>query len=69
MRRRKVIKYKRKRTGKTNYKKRLSILKSKKHRLVIRKSLNNTCITSACDIVSYITKKEIKYWFQHIPVK
>ncbi len=37
----KFLQYKRKRIGKTNYKKRLGILKSKKYRLVIRKSLNN----------------------------
>ena len=33
--------YRRKREGKTNYKKRLTLLLSKKPRLVIRKSLNN----------------------------
>ena len=37
----KTIYYRRKRSGLTNYKKRLSLLLSKKPRLVIRKSLNN----------------------------
>jgi len=36
-----VIAYRRKREGKTNYKKRLKLLLSKKPRLVIKKSLNN----------------------------
>ena len=36
-----TIPYRRKREGKTNYKKRLRLLLSKKHRLVIRKSLKN----------------------------
>jgi len=40
----KTIRLKRKRQGKTNYKKRLAMLKSKKNRLVIRKSLNNIII-------------------------
>lgn len=39
-----TLKLKRRRQGKTNYKKRLSILKSGKPRLVIRKSLTNTYI-------------------------
>ena len=34
------MQFKRRRLGKTNYKKRLSLLKSKKPRLVVRKSLN-----------------------------
>jgi large subunit ribosomal protein L18 len=37
----KKIKYRRKREGKTNYKKRLTLLLSKKPRLVIRRSTNN----------------------------
>tara|TARA_Y100000034_G_scaffold133672_1_gene199824 strand:+ start:898 stop:1443 length:546 start_codon:yes stop_codon:yes gene_type:complete len=36
-----TVKYRRKREGKTNYKKRLGYLKSENPRLVIRKSLNN----------------------------
>ena len=35
------VKYKRKREGKTDYRKRILLLKSRKLRLVIRKSLNN----------------------------
>ncbi len=38
-----VMPYRRKREGRTNYKKRLSLLKSGKHRLVIRRS--NTALT------------------------
>ena len=38
----KVIPFRRKREKKTNYKKRLSLLTSRKLRLVIRKSVNNT---------------------------
>ena len=37
-----TLPYRRKRQGLTNYKKRLNLIKSKKNRLVIRKSLNNT---------------------------
>ena len=44
MRRRYTLKFKRRREGKTNYKKRFSILKSRKPRLVIKKSLTNTYI-------------------------
>jgi len=36
-----ILPYKRKRQGKTDYKKRLALLKSGKARLVIRKALNN----------------------------
>tara|TARA_Y100000310_G_scaffold342571_1_gene446366 strand:- start:271 stop:768 length:498 start_codon:yes stop_codon:yes gene_type:complete len=36
-----ILPYKRKRTGKTNYKKRLNLLKSRKLRLVVRKALKN----------------------------
>lgn len=39
-----TLKYKRRRQGKTNYKKRLNTLKSAKPRLVIRKSLTNMYI-------------------------
>ena len=38
----KRVEYRRKRKGKTNYKKRLNLLLSKKPRLVIRKTLTNT---------------------------
>ncbi len=38
---RSVIKFRRKREGKTNYKKRLELLKAKQTRLVVRKSLKN----------------------------
>lgn len=41
MRKLTILSYKRRRKGKTNYHKRLSLLKSEKIRLVIRKSLNN----------------------------
>jgi large subunit ribosomal protein L18 len=44
MRQRYTLKYRRRREGKTNYKKRISIIKSGKHRLVIRKSLTNMYI-------------------------
>lgn len=40
-RKRKSVQYRRKREGKTNYKKRLTLLLSKKPRLVVRNSLNN----------------------------
>lgn len=33
-----IVQYRRKRNGKTDYKKRLNLLKSKRHRLVVRKS-------------------------------
>ncbi len=39
-----TVQYRRKREGKTNYKKRLKILKANKPRLVIRKSLKNIII-------------------------
>lgn len=44
MRKTKIIQFKRKRKGLTNYKKRLDLLKSKKPRLTIRKSLKNLII-------------------------
>ncbi len=45
-----AVPYRRKREGKTNYHKRLSLLKSGKMRLVIRKSLKNT----KAQIVEYV---------------
>ena len=45
----KRVEYRRKRAGKTNYKKRLKLLLSKKPRLVIRKTLTNTIV----QIVNY----------------
>ena len=36
-----ILSYKRKREGKTDYRKRLKLLKSDKLRFVVRKSLNN----------------------------
>jgi len=39
-----TLAYRRKREGKTNYKKRLTLLKGAKHRLVVRKSLNATSL-------------------------
>ena len=45
----KRVEYRRKRAGKTNYKKRLNLLLSKKPRLVIRKTLTNTIV----QIVNY----------------
>jgi len=47
-----AVKFKRKREGKTHYKKRLKILKSNKPRLVIRKSLKNI----QANIVAYYPK-------------
>jgi large subunit ribosomal protein L18 len=47
-----TVDYKRKRSGLTNYRKRLRLLKSEKLRLVIRKSLNNLVIQA----VSYDSK-------------
>jgi len=44
MTRRIVVPYKRKKEGKTNYHKRLSLLKSNKLRLVVRKSLKNVTV-------------------------
>lgn len=44
MRKTKLVQFKRKRKGLTNYKKRLALLKSKKPRLTIRKSLKNLII-------------------------
>lgn len=44
MRKLKILSYKRKREGKTDYKKRLSLLKSKKTRFVVRKSLKNILV-------------------------
>jgi large subunit ribosomal protein L18 len=44
MKKRYTLKYRRRREGKTNYKKRISILKSGKRRLVIRKSLTSIYI-------------------------
>jgi len=38
-----ALPFKRKRTGKTNYRKRIKILLASKPRLVVRKSLNNIC--------------------------
>jgi large subunit ribosomal protein L18 len=39
-----IVNFKRRRTEKTNYKKRLALLKSEKARLVIRKSLSNISV-------------------------
>ncbi len=47
----KKVNYRRKREGKTNYKKRLKLLLSKKPRLVIRRSLNNISL----QIIEYQT--------------
>ena len=44
MKKTKTVQYKRKREGKTDYKKRLKLLASKKPRLVIRKSLKNITV-------------------------
>ena len=44
MRKTKFVPYKRKKEGKTDYKKRLTLLKSGKLRLVIRKSLKNVSV-------------------------
>lgn len=45
----KRVEYRRKRKGKTNYKKRLKLLLAKKHRIVIRKFLS----TTTAQIISY----------------
>tara|TARA_Y100000310_G_scaffold344294_1_gene456257 strand:+ start:1919 stop:2413 length:495 start_codon:yes stop_codon:yes gene_type:complete len=44
MRKIKFVKYRRKREGRTDYKKRLALLKSSKLRLIIRKSLKNITV-------------------------
>ncbi|BBL45913.1 50S ribosomal protein L18 [Nanobdella aerobiophila] len=44
-----IVKYRRRRENKTDYRKRLKLLKSRKLRLVVRKSLNNI----QCQIVQY----------------
>ncbi|MBL7051634.1 MAG: 50S ribosomal protein L18 [Nanoarchaeota archaeon] len=44
MKRKKFVQYRRKREGKTNYRKRLELLKSMKLRLVVRKSLRNVIV-------------------------
>jgi large subunit ribosomal protein L18 len=44
-----IIPHKRKRSGRTDYKQRLKLLKSGEHRLVVRKSLNNIM----CQIIQY----------------
>src|SRR3989344_9315010 len=44
MRRKKFLPKKRRMDGKTNYKKRLKLIGSKKHRLVIRKMLNSISV-------------------------
>ncbi len=46
-----VIPHRRKREGKTDYRQRLSLLKSGKHRLVVRRSNNNII----CQIINYET--------------
>ncbi|MAG18021.1 MAG: 50S ribosomal protein L18 [Candidatus Diapherotrites archaeon] len=46
------VKFRRRRESKTNYKKRLGLLKSNKDRLVVRKSNNST----VCEIVTYKTE-------------
>lgn len=46
-----IVPHRRRREQKTNYKTRLSLLKSNKNRLVVRKSLNNF----ACQIIKYET--------------
>ncbi len=50
-----TIRYKRRRQGKTNYKKRLKLLLAKKPRLVIRKSLNSIII----QVIEYNKKGDI----------
>jgi len=50
-----AVKYRRKREGKTNYKKRLELLKSKTTRLVIRKSLKNF----VAQMIEYKTKGDV----------
>ncbi|MBW2991146.1 50S ribosomal protein L18 [Candidatus Woesearchaeota archaeon] len=67
MKRKKTVLYYRKRTGKTNYKKRLALLKSKKPRLIIRKTNKQIIIQIAeytpagdkmlCGVNSNILKK------------
>lgn len=62
----KVLPKRRKRTGKTDYRKRLSLLKFEKHRLVIRKSLNNILIQlimrepKGDKIITSITSKQLE---------
>lgn len=53
--RRVLVPYKRKKQGKTDYKKRLTLLKSKKPRLVVRRSLNNISV----QVIDYKGKGDI----------
>ena len=53
--RRVLVPYQRKKQGKTDYKKRLTLLKSKKPRLVVRKSLKNITV----QIIDYKSKGDI----------
>ena len=46
------VPHRRRREGKTDYRKRLKLIKSKKPRFVVRKSLNNT----TCQIIKYNSK-------------
>lgn len=52
VKRRRIVAHRRRREQKTDYMKRLTLLKSGKHRLVVRKSLNNL----TCQIVDYKTE-------------
>ena len=49
------VKFRRRRESKTDYKKRLALLKSGKHRLVVRESNNNMTV----EVVSYKEKGDI----------
>ena len=75
---RKIIPFKRKRQGRTNYKKRLTLLKSKKLRLVVRKTNKQILIQIVkyepdgdkviCGVSSSSLKKQgWKYSFNSIP--
>ena len=50
-----IVQFRRKKSGKTDYKKRLSLLKARKPRLVIRKSLNNMLL----QVVDYSPKGDM----------
>ena len=78
MKQKKVTLYRRKREGRTNYKKRLSLLKNKKPRLIIRKTNNQIILQIAdyalegdkiiCGVNSNVLKKQgWKYSSKSLP--
>lgn len=68
-----TVAFRRKREGKTNYKKRLNLLKSKTTRLVVRKSLTNVYVQfidynpEGDKVIVGVSSKELeKYGWKHI---